>query len=235
VRNILLGFIMTTVAASCAAADSQPLSRPAAQIQIHPTGSPYVQVDAGEVHALVPHGWQAVLANADGVREGFVASPSPSAWEAFDGETFGMAATWIDATEVGVPSDFYYLAATGPLLSWLTTMPGCMMEQHRVFADHVPSFVTSAAEGSAGDYVARGEGVCVLANRPDTRWSFFVAAPGFGPARSVGIPSSGLYLVVAMTRESPRAHRILDRLLSSIRFGSAGIVDFTRAVLHPTV
>jgi hypothetical protein len=226
---------MTFAAAGCAAADSQPLARPQAQIQVHPTGSPYVQVDAGEVHALVPHGWQAVLANADGPREGFVASPEPSSWGAFDGETYGMAATWIDATQLGVPSDFYYLAASGPLLSGLTTMPGCMTKQHHVFADHVPSFVTTGAERSAGDYVARGEGVCRPAKGPATHWSYFVAAPGFGPARSVGIPSSGLYLVVAMTRESPRAHRILDRLLSSIRFGSAGILDFTRAVRHPTI
>jgi hypothetical protein len=225
---------MTFAAASCAAADSQPLARPHASIQIHPTGSPYVQVDAGEVHALVPHGWQPVLANADGMREGFVASPEPSAWGTLDGETYGMAATWIDATRVGVPSDFYYLAATGPLLAQLTAMPGCNMKQH-VFADHVPAFVPTGAAGSAGDYVARGEGICRQENRPATRWSYFVAAPGFGPARSIGIPSSGLYLVVAMTRESPRAHRILDRLLNSIRFGSAGILDFTRAVRHPTI
>jgi hypothetical protein len=226
---------MTFAAVGCAAADTQPLPRPEPQIEIHPTGSPYVQIDAGEVHALVPHGWQAVLTNADGMREGFVASPKPAAWGALDGESYGMAATWIDATQVGVPSDFYYLAATGPLLSRLTTMPGCRMKQHRVFADHVPSFVPTGSAGSAGDYVARGEGVCTSANRPATRWSYFIAAPGFGPARSVGIPSSGLYLVVAMTRESPRAHRILDRLLDSIRFGSAGILDFTRAVRHPTV
>jgi hypothetical protein len=234
VRSALLGFIMTFAAVSCAAADSQPQARPQAQIQIHPTDSPYVQVDAGEVHALVPHGWQAVPANADGIREGFVASPQPSAWGAFDGETYGMAATWIDATQVGVPSDFYYLAATGPLLAQLTAMPGCRMKQHTVFADHMPSFVPTGAAGSAGDYVARGEGICRAPDRPATRWSYFIAAPGFGPARSIGIPSSGLYLVVAMTRESPRAHQILDRLLDSIRFGSAGILDFTRAV-HPTV
>ncbi len=164
-----------------------------------------------------------------------MASPSPTRWRAFDGETYGMAATWIDATRVGVPSDFYYLAATGPLLSRLTSTPGCTMQEQRVFANHVPSYVASGSAGSAGDYVARGEGVCTSANHPATRWSYFVAAPGFGPARSIGIPSSGLYLVVAMTRESPRAHRILDRLLGSIRFGTAGIVDFTHAVRHPTV
>jgi hypothetical protein len=226
---------MTFAAASCAATDSQPLPRPEERIQIHPTGSPYVQIDAGEVRALVPHGWQAVLATGDGVREGFVASPKPSAWQAFDGETYGMAATWIDATRVGVPSDFYYLAATGPLLSRLTATPGCRTKQRQVFANHVPSFIASGAADSAGDYVARGEGVCTSPNHPATRWSYFVAAPGFGPARTVGIPSSGLYLVVAMTRESPRAHRLLDRLLGSIRFGGAGIVDFARAVRHPTI
>jgi hypothetical protein len=57
-----------------------------------------------------------------------------------------------------------------------------------------------------------------------------VAAPGFGPAGRIGIPGSGLYLIVAATRESPRARRILDSLLDHVRFGRDGIGDFVRAV-----
>ena len=32
-----------------------------------------------------------------------------------DGGVPGMSATWVDATRVGMPSDFYYLAASPPL------------------------------------------------------------------------------------------------------------------------
>ena len=84
--------------------------------------------------------------------------------------------------EVGVPSDFYYLAATGPLLSRLTRSDACRAESQQVFLDNAPNFAAGDAGRSPGDYMARGEGTCHVGGRP-TRWAYFVAAPGFGPVR----------------------------------------------------
>ena len=69
-----------------------------------------------------------------------------------------MSATWVDATRVGVPSDFYYLAATGPLLSRLTTSANCLQQSHRVYLDRRPTF--DVHRRSPGDFMARGAGVC---------------------------------------------------------------------------
>ena len=45
--------------------------------------------------------------------------------------------------------------------------------------------------------MAQGKGTCNIHGTP-TRWAYFVAAPGFGPVRRMGIPASGLYVVVAV-------------------------------------
>jgi len=141
-----------------------------------------------------------------------------------DGSITGMAVTWVDATEVGVPSDFYYLAATGPLLSQLTRSDACRAESQRVFLDNAPTFAPGD-DRSAGDYMARGEGTCNVGGRP-TRWAYFVAAPGFGPVRRVGIPQSGLYVVVAVMHDTNRAPARLDRLIAHTSFGGALVSDF---------
>ena len=57
----------------------------------------------------------------------------------------------------------------------------CRALSEHVIVDHRPSFFTGEA-GSAGDYVARGEGTCEVGGTL-TRWAYFVAAPGFGPVR----------------------------------------------------
>jgi hypothetical protein len=139
-----------------------------------------------------------------------------------------MAVTWVDATQVGVPSDYYYLAARGPLLSRLLAAEGCRTIDRRVFVNNVPSFTPDAP--SAGDYMARGSGVCALAGTAATRWAYFVAAPGFGPARQIGIPNSGLYVVVATAPDSPTAAAMLDRLLEHTRFNGADIGKFVSAI-----
>jgi hypothetical protein len=141
----------------------------------------------------------------------------------------GIAATWIDATAVGVASDYYYLAASGPVISRLVGSPGCQALTQEVFADHVPAFLDGDF-GSPGDFVARGTGICATPHHR-TRWSYFVAAPGFGPATRLGIPGSGLYLVAAVTVAAPGARARLDHLLDHVRFGDARIGDFVRAVV----
>jgi hypothetical protein len=187
--------------------------------------SPFSEVTAGEVRALIPDDWHAVSAGPD-VHKGFFASPEPTAWPRMDGSVAGMSATWIDATRVGVPSDLYYLVATGPALGRLTHSPMCRAISQRVIADHRPAYLTGA--DSVGDYIAQGTGRCLVRGIP-TRWAYFVAAPGFGPAREVGIPSSGLYVVVAVLPDSRRASGMLRTLLRGTTFGGAGVRDFIAA------
>jgi hypothetical protein len=150
-----------------------------------------------------------------------------------DGTTEGIAATWIDATVVGVPSDFYYLAATGPLFSQLVHSPDCRAESSRILIDNVPTFASGAA-GSPGDYMARGAGTCKVRGQV-TRWAYFVAAPGFGPVRQLGIARSGLYVVVAVLRDGLKAERTLQRLIAQTRFGDTPIRDFVQAVRQRAV
>jgi len=222
-RRAILGIVVALLGTGCAGVPSvgDPPDLTDA-LMIRASASPYSQVTAGSVQALVPDGWRATPAG--GARAGFVASPRPDAWRRMDGSTSGMAVTWVDATEVGVPSDFYYLAATGPLLSRLTRSDACRAESQQVFLDNAPSFQAGAAR-SAGDYMARGEGTCNVGGRP-TRWAYFVAAPGYGPVRRVGIPQSGLYVVVAVMHDSTRASALLDRLITHTSFGGAMISDF---------
>jgi hypothetical protein len=229
VRRAFFGIAVSLIVAGCAGVPTPDVSPavPLDQILIQPSPSPYSQVTAGSIRALIPDAWSPFSAT-DGPREGFFASPRPDRWSGIDGRREGMAATWVDATEVGVPSDFYYLAATGPLLSGLLGSPACQAERSEVFADNRPAAVSGDA-ASTGDYVARAEGTCRVGQRVN-RWAFFVAAPGFGPTRTLGIPRSGLYLVVAVMRDGHRAHTMLERLISRTRFGDTLVGDFVDAV-----
>jgi hypothetical protein len=228
-RRAILGITVTLIGAACNFAPSPGTEDPVPldRIVIQQSPSPFSQITAGSVRALIPDAWSPFPAT-DGPREGFFAAPRPERWIGMDGTREGMAATWVDATEVGVPSDFYYLAATGPLLSGLLGSPACEAERSRVFADNRPGIV-SGDPTSPGDYVARAEGTCRVGERVN-RWAFFVAAPGFGPTRTLGIPRSGLYLVVAVIRDGRRADTTLHRLISRTRFGDALVGDFVEAV-----
>jgi hypothetical protein len=206
--------------------DGSHISGPQA-IHVERSPSPFSEVTAGSVRALIPDGWQPVPTTGR-AREGFFASPSPEAWSRMDGTTEGIAATWIDATVVGVPSDFYYLAATGPLFSRLVHSPDCRAESSRVLIDNVPTFA-SGAVGSPGDYMAKGEGTCKVRGQV-TRWAYFVAAPGFGPVRQLGIARSGLYVVVVVLQDGRRVSSTLRRLIAHTRFGDTPIRDFVEAV-----
>ncbi len=232
-RRIIVGIVVSLAATSCAAVNAvPPLPGPAA-LEVRPTDSPFVLVSDGAVTALVPGGWRATAVSMDASR-GFVASPHPERWRSPVGLETGLAATWIDATRVGLPSDVYYLAATGPMFDRLVESPGCTAMHRTIFADNAPDFVHGAT-ASPGDFVARGEGVCTVAGAPARRWSYFVAAPGFGPAKQLGIPSSGLYVAVAVTRDVPGAARRLADLMDHVRFGGASVQDFVRAVRSPAL
>jgi hypothetical protein len=221
-----VGIAFALMGTGCAAPSSVVPPVAPDRIEILSSPTPFMQVTAGPVSAIVPDGWKAHPAGHSGTRGGFLASPHPRKWQRMDGGVPGMSATWVDATRVGMPSDFYYLAATGPVLSSLTESNRCRPEVQRVFVDRRPDFTPGGT--SHGDYVARGEGTCRVRGVA-TRWAYFVAAPGFGPVHEVGIPASGLYVVVAVTSEGKRAAALLDRLIRHTSFGGSSVGDLVDA------
>jgi hypothetical protein len=234
VRKGFLGIAVIALAAtSCTRSDAPQAWHQDPAVVVQATDSPYMHVTAGSVSALVPSGWHAEPVGLSDPSEGFMASPRPTAWRGAGGTpgpvATGMAATWVDATDVGVPSDFYYLAARGPIIARLLRSKACQAQNVRVFVDREPDFIRGEP-GSPGDFVAAADGICRRHGVPSTRWSYFVAAPGYGPTNEVGIPGSGLYMVVAVTHDSPRAGARLMRMLSSVRFGDARIDDFVMAL-----
>ncbi len=138
-----------------------------------------------------------------------------------------MAALWVDGTRVGVPSDYYYLAAANQALQLFADPTHCSPTHLNVIVNHLPAYADGVPD-SPGDYVARGQGTC--ATRPEpTRWAYFVAAPGYGPVRQVGIPSSGLYVVVVALPDGPRAPAVLSKLLMRTEFAGATTRDLIEA------
>jgi hypothetical protein len=213
---------------ACTPASPAPI--PIQELRITPSPTPFDLVTAGQVRGAVPDDWHASLVDpTSGIRGGFVASPRKGRWSDIDGSAVGMSAMWVDATRVGVPSDFYYLAANGPLLSRLTTSANCREQSHEVYLDRRPTF--DLERHSPGHFMAEGAGVCHRGARA-TRFAYFVAAPGFGPVHEVGIPSSGLYVVVAVVPAERGARQLLQQLMGRTRFGDDGIRDFV-AVARP--
>jgi len=228
VRRLIGYLVVALVAAGCRGATVGSAPQASEPLRIRESPSPFSVVTAGPVRAFVPDTWRPKLAGgATDPERGLIASPDLGSWTRSTAPVEGMAAVWIDGARVGVPSDYYYLAATGPALALLTHSPECRPTRRRVFADHRPTFANGLA-GSPGDYVAMGEGRCTIHHTP-TRWAYFVAAPGYGPIRRVGIPGSGLYVVVAVLRDSPRAPALLDKLLLRTRFGGASVSELIQA------
>jgi hypothetical protein len=228
VRRSLLGIGAVVVVSACAPAS--PRALPVQELLITPSPTPFNLVTAGQVRGAVPDRWEAKLVDPlSGVRSGFVASPRHGRWSDIDGSAVGMSAMWVDATQVGVPSDFYYLAANGPLLSRLTTSADCRQHSRHVYLDRRPTFEVDRY--SPGHFMAEGAGVCHEGSRA-TRYAYFVAAPGFGPVHEVGIPSSGLYVVVAVVNQQRGAKNLLEELIGQTRFGDDAIRDFV-AVARP--
>jgi len=232
VRKLAGCFVLVVLAAGCgdAVADAPAPNGPT-HLQIRQSPSPFQQVSAGPVSTLIPDTWQPRLAGAfDDPRQGIVAGPRPRALSRPPLE--GLAAMWVDGTAVGVPSDYYYLAATGPALDAITGSELCRATQQFVVSNNVPAFAKGEPD-SPGDYVAHGQGTCSVGRHP-ARWAYFVAAPGYGPVRQLGIPSSSLYVVVAVMPSSPRAPFLLNRLLSRTEFNGASVEDMIAAATPAT-
>jgi hypothetical protein len=185
----------------------------------------FTQISANGVSAEVPDDWVVSPAEAESFATGVSASPGPG--RLVPGEQ-GLLATRVDATQVGAPSDLYYLAAKGPVMDRIRTDRRCTVTGQHVYADDAPTAITGRAS-SLGEFVASARGTCSI-HHVKTRWSYFVAAPGFGPAQERGIPGSGLYVIMAATAIAPGSHRVLDRLVRKVRFGQDGAADFVRAV-----
>lgn len=226
VRRVIGSLVVFLVAAGCGPATIRTTPS-AATIRIHESPSPFRQVSSGPVRAVIPDGWEPVLAgDPEDPREGIIARPRPGAWE--DGRIReGMAVLWVDGARVGVPSDYYYLVASSHALELFGGSADCSAVRKRVIADHLPAWASGDPD-SRGDYVARGSGRCRM-GRTATRWAYFVAAPGYGPVRRLGIPSSGMYLVVAVVPDGPRAAAMLNRLLLRTSFGDATVEDLIAA------
>jgi hypothetical protein len=190
----------------------------------------FTYVSAYGVSAEVPGDWTVTPATDAVFATGVSASPGPG--RLIPGEQ-GLLATRVDATQVGAPSDLYYLAAKGPLMARIRANQRCTVTDKTVYANHAPSAITGRAH-SPGDFVASARGTCSM-HHEKTRWSYFVAAPGLGPAQARGIPGSGLYMIMAATAAAPGSGRVLHRLVGNVRFGQDGAADFVRAVAKQPV
>ena len=232
-RRVFSVFVVALVAAGCGDVGADALAPVPADLLIRRSPSPFQHVTAGPVSAMIPDAWRSQLAgSSDDPRRGIVAGPRLTAWETARPPVEGLAAMWVDGTQVGVPSDYYYLAATSTALELITGSKRCSATRHHVIVDHVPTYARGTPD-SPGDFVARGNGTCVVRDRL-TRWAYFVAAPGYGPVREVGIPSSGLYVVVAVIPDSPRAALLLSRLLQRTRFNGASVAEMIDAARPQT-
>jgi hypothetical protein len=200
--------------------------------QLPPSPSPLGwEVQSGQVQGLIPSGWQAEpLPPARFPQQGFVASPQLEDWEAGAGGIRGMEAFWVDVTSLHISSDYYYVVAKGPALAALVGNKNCHPTDREVLADHPPEF--TGLEFSPGDYVVTARGTCRGEGGP-TKWAYIVAAPGFGPVRQVGLPSSGLYVVLAVM-SGKRAGALLDEMIDGARFANVSITQIVAAARTTT-
>ena len=198
---------------------------------IHPLAStaspsPLDEVRAGSVRAVFPKDWEArPLPLGKVPQEGFVASPRLDRFERAAGVVQGMEAFWIDVGEMRIPSNYYYLAARNEAASTFATSKQCHLGRRQVLLDRPPDLTGTTF--SPGDYVAQATGTCMLHHQP-ARWAYIVAAPGFGPIREVGLPNSGLYVVIAVV-SGPNADRLLKEMMQGAQFGGTPISQILKA------
>ena len=178
-------------------------------------------ISSDGVEAFVPPRWEYRPLSGMTVspQNGIVASGSS---RAFDVRAPGLRAYWVDATQVRVPSDYYSLAARGPLMDRLSSVRHCRTESADVLIGRGHRFDPMAG------YLATTTGRCET-ERGDTLWAAVVAAPGFGPVRQLGIPQSGLYFVQVSVRDGPGAEDRLGHLIEHVSFGGTPITEFPAA------
>src|SRR5439155_3163328 len=203
VRRLVPVVALALMAAGCHAAVVSGRAGTGSDRPIVLQPTPFTVVTEGPVHAVVPHHWtEAPLSDGGSLRQGLVASPNLERWRNLDGSVPGIEAAWVDETRVGIPSDYFYLAAKWPVLPKLASSHGCRRSFQQVIVDHRPVF--NRLHERFGDFAARASGTC-SDGRHVNRWAYFVAAPSYGPVRHVGLRNSGLYMVVAVIRDGPTA------------------------------
>jgi hypothetical protein len=182
-------------------------------------------VSSHGVEALVPPKWEyrPLSGMSAEAQKGFEAS---STNRPFDVRVPGLQAFWVDATEIRVPSDYYSLAARGPLMDGLSEDPSCRTRSADAVIGGRDRFDPRTG------YVATASSRC-RSRRGDTLSAAVVAAPGFGPARELGIPQSGLYFVQVSVRAGPGAEDRLGHLLRHVSFGGTPIMEFPAAAGLP--
>ena len=191
-----------------------------------------VEVRSGSVQALIPDGWEAQpLPDSRFPQQGLVASPRLEDWENGVGRVGGLEAFWVDVGSMHLPSDWYYYVAHGPAIAGFAADKHCHRSTQEVWANHPPD--PSGRRFSPGDYIVSATGVCRSDQGRSTHWAYVVAAPGFGPTRQVGIPNSGLYVVVAVT-SGRQARQLLDELIDAARFGNTPIAQILAAARTTT-
>jgi len=195
-------------------------------VDIPSSPAPLIEVQLGNVHAIVPKGWDARELPNQFAQEGFEASPHIAEWDNGENAVSGLEAFYVDVNKVGIPSDYYYLAARSVSFGGLSNGRQCSPSNLDVVANHPPDF--TGRHDSPSDFVASARGRCVGANGQSTHWAYVVAAPGFGPVRQLGIPTSGLYVVMVQIA-GPHADARLNEMLSMARFGDATVPQLVSA------
>jgi hypothetical protein len=191
-----------------------------------------VEIRIGHVRGVIPRTWEArMLPKSHLAREGFVASPNLERWERGRPYSQGIEAFWVDGARLRIPSDYYYLAARNASFGQLAGPGACESIRSRVLVNHPPDL--SGKTLSPSDFVASGAGECVRDGLL-THWAYIVAAPGFGPVRQVGIPNSGLYVVVAEVT-GPGSAKLLQEIMKGARFDSSSIGEILDAAHRQTV
>jgi hypothetical protein len=236
VRRRILALVIAALATACTRTPVAP-SATGDGISILPvpsqvSPSPMVEIRIGHVRGVIPRTWEArMLPKSHLAREGFVASPNLARWERGRPYSQGIEAFWVDGARLRIPSDYYYLAARNASFGQLAGPGDCGSIRSRVLVNHPPDL--SGKTLSPSDFVASGAGECLRDGRL-THWAYIVAAPGFGPVRQVGIPNSGLYVVVAEVT-GPGSAKLLQEIMKGARFDSSSIGEILDAAHRQTV
>ena len=228
-RKLFGSLVIALVAVACGEAAATPPPGPGTSgLLIRQSPSPFMEVSAGPVSALIPDEWEPRLAGPiDDPRQGSSPDPDPRR----GGPTGHRSRGSRRCGSTGPRSASRRTTTTSrpPVRRW-TSSPG-PNSAARPDGTSWPGTCRRSRTGRPthrGDYVAHGLGTCTVGDRP-TRWAYFVAAPGYGPLREVGIPSSGLYVVVAVMPASPRASFLLNRLLRRTEFNGSSVADMLEA------
>jgi len=186
-RSFALLAALALGAISCSSGDpsSTATGRPTSV-----TDPRFTEVSAYGVSAEVPGDWVATPADDAAFAIGVSASPGPG--RLVPGEQ-GLVATRVDATQVGAPSDLYYLAAKGPVMARIRANHRCTVTAQHVYADHAPTAITvefrhvqgERGLGAPGRGVGRGGGNGEVAQATVFRTATVSPSQGSMPGRHI--------------------------------------------------